>query len=142
MNCNQFENRMDRGQEPFAVNVERMAMENRNFRTALWTGCHLQMTLMCIPVCGEIGQEIHEDTDQFIRVEQGRAMVRLGKCKGQGSFQRNMCTGDAVFVPAGTWHNIINTGRSPLKVTSIYAPPKHPKGTVHRTKEEAERAEY
>ncbi|MEY8428319.1 cupin domain-containing protein [Lachnospiraceae bacterium 46-15] len=117
-------------------------MQNSNFRTAFWTGCHLQMTLMCIPPCGEIGLEIHEDTDQFIRVEQGKAMVKMGKCKEQLNFQQTLCMGDAVFIPAGTWHNIVNAGMHPLKVSSIYAPPNHPWGTIHQTKADADIEEY
>lgn len=100
------------------------------------------MTVMCIPPCGEIGLEIHEETDQFIRVEQGCAVVKMGECKRQLDFQQNMCRGDAVFVPAGTWHNVVNTGRIPLKVSVIYAPPNHPQGTIHISKADADREEY
>ena len=127
----------DYGSTPYMTNIEQEAAKNRNFRTALWTGCHLQMTLMCIPPCGEIGPEIHEDTDQLIRIEQGRAAVQMGKCEYRQDFYKNMCRGDAVFIPAGTWHNIINIGRTPLKVSSVYAPPHHPRGTVHPTKADA-----
>lgn len=130
----------DHGPEPFVVNIEQAACRNRNFRTALWTGHHLQLTLMCIPVGGEIGLEIHPDTDQFLRVEGGSGIVRMGFRKEQLQFQRRIGAGDAVFVPAGTWHNLINTGRCPLKLYSIYAPPKHPRGTVHRTKAIADAA--
>lgn len=124
----------DHGPNPYVANIEREAGENQNFRTAFWTGGYLQMTLMSIPTCGEIGVEIHEDTDQFIRVEQGKAVVKLGRCEQQLTFQQNMYEGDAIFVPAGTWHNIVNVGMKPLKVSSIYAPPHHPKGTIQRTK--------
>jgi mannose-6-phosphate isomerase-like protein (cupin superfamily) len=123
---------MDHGPKPYVINVEQMAAENENFREAVWTGRYLQMTLMSIPVCGEIGLENHQDTDQFIRVEQGSAVVKMGKCKGKPDFEKRMCSGDGVFVPAGTWHNIINTGKMPLKVSSIYAPPHHPRGTLQR----------
>ena len=99
------------------------------------------MTVMCIPPCGEIGLEVHSDTDQLIRVEQGTAAVKIGKCKNQLDFQQNICKGDAVFIPAGTWHNIVNTGRNVLKVSSVYAPPNHRRGTVHLTKADAEREE-
>ena len=71
----------DKGPEPFTVNIEQTAGKNRNFRTAVWTGDNLQMTVMCIPSGEEIGIEIHTDTDQFIRVEQGIAMVKQGKCR-------------------------------------------------------------
>jgi mannose-6-phosphate isomerase-like protein (cupin superfamily) len=126
---------MDRGPEPYVVNVERMAEGNQNFREAIWTGRYFQMTLMSIPVCGEIGLEVHPDTDQLIRVEQGNAVVNIGRCEDHMDFQKCMHCGDAVFVPAGTWHNVSNTGRTPLKVSSIYAPPHHPRGTVQRCAE-------
>lgn len=138
--CNR--SRIDWGPNPCVMDVERSSMQNKNFRTAIWTGSHMQMTVMCIPMYGEIGLEMHEDTDQFIRVEQGNAVVKMGTCRRQQEFQREIGRGDVVFVPAGTWHNITNVGRCPLKVSSIYAPPNHPRGTVHRTKEEAEREEY
>lgn len=141
MNCGYHTRQTDNGPNPYVGNIEQMAAKNQNFRTAIWTGYHLQMTLMCIPPCGEIGPEAHKETDQFIRVEQGNAVVKIGTCKNQLDFQQNICKGEAVFIPAGAWHNVINTGRSPLKVSSIYAPPNHPKGTIHRTREEAEREE-
>ena len=133
---------MDYGPAPYTADIRRMSIMNRNFRTAVWTGCHLQMTLMCIPVCSEIGIEMHDDTDQMIRVEQGRAIVKMGKCKYQMDFQRIVCCGEVIFVPAGTWHNVINDGRIPLKVSSVYAPPHHPRGTVHCTKADAEKEAY
>lgn len=128
--------------EPYVVNVCQKAEQNTNYRTEIWTGCYVQMTLMCIPVCSDIGLEIHEDTDQMIRIEQGMAMVKMGNCKDRLDFQNEVCKGDTIFVPAGTWHNVINTGRMPLKVSSVYAPPHHPAGTVQRTREEAEKARY
>ena len=135
--CNPCET--DHGPQPFSANIMRMARHNQNFRTAFWTGCHLQMTLMSIPPCGEIGVEMHPDTDQFIRVEEGKAIVCMGDCKDWLDIQCHLCPGDAIFVPCGTWHNIINIKNCPLKLSSIYAPPQHPKGTIHRTKEAAER---
>ena len=139
MNCRQCVFQTDKGPDPYVANIEQMAVRNPNFRTAIWTGCHMQMTIMSIPPCGEIGQEIHQDTDQLIRVEQGKAEVMIGKCEEKKDFHKFMCKGDAVFIPAGSWHNIINVGRIPLMLSSVYALPHHPRGTVHRTKEEAER---
>ena len=139
MNHNTCMGKSDYGPNPYVANIEEMAKENTNFRTAIWTGCYLQMTLMSIPVCGDVGVEIHEDTDQFIRVEQGIAMVRMGECKESLQFKCQICQGEGVFIPLGTWHNIINIGKCPLKLSSIYAPPHHKKGTIHRTKEIAER---
>lgn len=130
---------MDHGPNPYVINIGQAALQNPNFRTAVWTGCHLQMTVMCIPPCGEIGLEVHGDTDQLIRVEQGTAAVKIGKCAEKTDYQQNMCKGDVVFIPAGTWHNVVNTGRNALKISSVYAPPNHPRGTVHFTKADAER---
>ncbi len=142
MNTNYFGAQTDFGPKPYVTNVAQKAMKNTNYRTALWTGCYAQMTLMCIPVCSDIGLEIHEDTDQFIRIEQGMAMVKMGECKSRLDFQAKACMGDTVFVPAGTWHNVINIGKIPLKVSAVYAPPHHPAGTVQHTREDAERAHY
>lgn len=142
MNCDYSRRRTDCGPEPCVRNVEKSTIQNQNFRTAVWTGCNMQMTLMCIPGHGEIGLEIHEDTDQFIRVEQGRAVVKMGTSQRQLEFQKEIGKGDVVFVPAGTWHNVINVVNCPLKASVIYAPPHHPWGTIHRTKEEAEREVY
>ena len=136
------EKNVDYGGRSYVTNVEQVSVKNTNFRTTVWTGSHLQMTVMCIPPCGEIGLEIHPETDQFIRVEQGKALAQIGECKCCLDFEQTMCQGDAVFIPAGMWHNVINLEKTPLKVSVIYAPPNHPKGTVHRTKEEADRAEY
>ena len=128
----------DYGGEPFLFNLHHAALMNENFRTTLWTGRNLQLTLMSIPVCGDIGSEMHEDVDQLIRVECGRAKVYLGTCRG--NLREPICAeeGDAILVPAGTWHNVVNVGRCPLKLYSIYAPPQHPCGTVHTTKRDAE----
>ena len=138
MNCNDFETQTDFGPQPYVTNVMQKASKNTDFRTALWTGCHAQMTLMSIPVCSEIGLELHEDTEQLIRVEQGMALVEMGECRNRMDFQVKAGVGDTIFVPMGVWHNIVNIGRIPLKVSSVYAPPHHPAGTVQHRKEEAE----
>ena len=141
MKFDSFTGQADYGPNPYVVHVGQMAMRNPNFRTALWTGEYMQMTLMNIPVRGEIGSEIHEDTDQMIRVEQGIGLVTMGADKDNPDFKQRDMQGDTIFVPAGTWHNIVNAGRIPLRLTSIYAPPHHPRGTIHRTKEEAQKEE-
>ena len=123
------------------TNINEATRLNNNFRTALWTGKHLQLTLMCIPVRGEIGLECHPNLDQFLRIEQGQGIVKMGDRKDDLCFQEKVCDDYAIIIPAGTWHNLINTGNVPIKLYSIYAPPQHPYGTVHRTKEEAEAAE-
>lgn len=131
----------DYGPEPFVIDIDQATKQNTNYRTALWTGKHLQLTLMSINPGEDIGLEIHPDTDQFLRVEQGQGLVQMGNSKDNLNFQRRVGDGYAIFIPAGTWHNVINTGNMPLKLYSIYAPPNHPKGTVHRTKADAMAAE-
>lgn len=146
MNRNRYGNRIplirDYGDEPLIVNIDRLTKINPNYRTALWTGKHLQVTLMSIPVRGDIGLEMHPNTDQFIRIESGRALVLMGNSKNNLNYREQVDGNYAAIVPAGTWHNIINAGNTPLKVYSIYAPPHHPFGTVHKTKDEAERRGY
>lgn len=127
----------DHGPEPFVINIDHATKQNNTFRTALWTGNHLQLTLMSINPGEDIGLEIHPNIDQFLRVEQGKGIVRMGKNRDNLDFERRVGDGWAIFVPAGTWHNVINTGHFPLKLYSIYAPPQHPKGTVHQTKADA-----
>ena len=127
-------NYMDRGPQPFITDICQAARDNPNYRTTLWTGKHLQLTLMCIPAGGEIGLEAHPNTDQFLRVESGSCLVMMGPQKNALQCRRRVQSGCAIFVPAGTWHNVVNTGRCPLKLSSIYAPPEHPHGTVHATK--------
>ncbi len=134
-------NQSDFGPEPYVINIERVTEENRNFRTTLWTGSHLQLTVMSIPRGGEIGLENHPNLDQFLRIEEGRGIVKMGRNQNNLDFQRPVGDGTAIIIPAGTWHNLINTGSRPIKLYSIYAPPQHPRGTVHRTKEEAEEDE-
>lgn len=132
----------DYGGCPYVGDIPRLSASNKNFRTAIWTGSSLQMTLMNLPPQGEIGLEMHRDVDQLLRVEQGVAIVRMGMCRERLDTQYTVRCGDAIFVPAGTWHNVVNTGRMPLKLSSVYAPPNHPRGTIHRTKADAEREEY
>ena len=131
----------DYGPEPFVVNIEEVTKQNNTFRTALWTGKHLQLTLMSIPVGEDIGLEIHPNLDQFIRIEEGQGVVKMGDSKQNLNFQRQVYNDFAFIIPAGKWHNLINTGNTPIKLYSIYAPPKHPPGTVHKTKADAEAAE-
>jgi len=90
----------------------------------------------------DIGLEMHPDVDQFIRIEQGRALVQMGDSKSNLNYKKIAADDDAILIPAGKWHNITNTGTTPLKLYSLYAPPEHPKGTVHRTKSEAEQAHH
>lgn len=129
----------DYGPNPFVVNIEEATIQNNTFRTALWTGKYLQLTLMSINAGEDIGLEIHRDHDQFIRIEEGQGLVKMGDSKDNLNFQRKVYDDFVILIPAGKWHNLINTGYKPLKLYSIYAPPEHPRDTVHRTKEEAEK---
>ena len=132
----------DFGAEPTVLNIEAYTLTNSNFRTALWTGTKLQTTVMTIPVGGDVGLEKHPDTDQFLRIEEGKAQVVMGDTEQSLTFVKTAEKDFAIFVPAGKWHNIINTGDKPLKLYSIYSPVEHPHGTVHLTQEDAEEAEH
>lgn len=131
---------IDNGPAPFVANIETNTLENTNYRTTLWTGSNLQVTLMSIDPGHDIGLEVHETHDQFLRIEQGQATVSMGPAADQLKiWQAN--NNDAIIVPAGTWHNLVSSGDAPLKVYSIYAPPQHLHGTVHVTKEDADKSE-
>ena len=131
----------DMGGTPAVINIHKETCSNTYFRKAIWTGEHLQVTVMSIPAGGEIGLEMHEDTDQLIRVEYGIASVFMGKTKQEVKFIGNADPNFAILVPAGYYHNVINNQNTPLKVYSVYAPPKHPFGTIHKTKFDADLAE-
>jgi mannose-6-phosphate isomerase-like protein (cupin superfamily) len=96
---------------------------------------------MSINVGEDIGLEIHPNVDQFLRIEQGQGVVQMGKRKDHLNFVQKVYDDFAIMIPAGTWHNVTNTGNTPLKLYSIYAPPQHPSGTVHLTKAQALAAE-
>jgi mannose-6-phosphate isomerase-like protein (cupin superfamily) len=132
----------DRGPHPHVVDIEKATLENRNYRTTAWTGKYLQMTLMSIAPGHDIGLEVHHDHDQFLRVESGRARVQMGPARDNLSFDREVGEDWAILVPAGSWHNVTNIGDTPLQVYSLYGPPEHAHGTVHKTKEEADAAEH
>ena len=121
--------------------IERDTEENATFRTVKFTGVHEQLTVMSIPQGGEIGKEVHADTDQFLRVEQGRGRVEFGRTEDAVDETHDVGDGWAIVVPQGVWHNVVNTGDGDLKLYSIYAPPHHPDGTVHATKADAMAAE-
>ncbi|MFZ7132485.1 MAG: cupin domain-containing protein [Eubacteriales bacterium] len=131
----------DYGPNPFVVNIDKATKQNNNYRTALWTGDHLQLTLMSIDPGEDIGLEIHPHLDQFIRIEAGQGMVEMGDTKENLNFRSTVYEDFAFIIPAGKWHNLVNTGNKPLKLYSIYAPPQHPHGTVHKTKVDAQASE-
>lgn len=122
--------------------IEDATRTNETFRTVLFTGRHLQMTVMRLQPGEEIGLEMHDDLDQFIRIEEGRARVTFGPSKDQVAETHDVEDDWAVIIPGGTWHNVTNTGDGDLRLYSLYTPPEHPEGTVHRTKAEADAAEH
>lgn len=122
--------------------IEKATLANDTFRTVLFTGERLQMTVMCLQPGEEIGVEKHGHLDQFIRIEQGSGQVLMGSSKDDLSEVRDVEDDWAAIVPGGTWHNVVNTGSGPLRLYSIYAPPEHPEGTVQQTKAEADAAEH
>lgn len=127
----------DYGPNPFIVDISKATLNNDTFRTALWSGNHLQLTLMCIPAGEDIGLEVHPNVDQFLRIESGQGLVQMGESRDRLNFVQPVYDDYAVFIPAGTWHNVTNTSNKPLQLYSIYAPPNHPRGTVHQTKADA-----
>lgn len=132
----------DHGPAPFVVDIESVTVDNATFRTTVWTGEHLQMTVMSIPPGGEIGLEVHEDGDQFLRVEAGYGRVQMGPTEHDLNFDREVGPDEVILVPAGSWHNVSTVGDEPLKLYALYGPPEHPHGTVHDTKAEADADEH
>lgn len=131
----------DYGPNPIVINIEDATKQNNTFRTALWTGENLQVTLMSIDIGDDIGLEIHTVGDQFIRIEDGDALVQMGDTQYNLNFEKKISSDYAIMIPSGKWHNVINIGNRPLKLYAIYAPPEHPKNTVHPTKADAKAAE-
>jgi len=118
--------------------IEKATLDNDYFRQVLFTGEHLQLVVMCLQPGEEIGNEVHPTVDQFFRIEEGKARFVFN-----GKEEHLAHASDAVVVPAGTYHNVINTSSTQsLRLYTIYTPPQHPDGTVHKTKAEAEAAEH
>ena len=122
--------------------IERATLENETFRTVLYTGGHVQLTVMRLGPGEDIGREAHPHLDQFLRIESGSGRVEFGRTEDAVEETHDVADDWAIIVPAGVWHNLVNTGEGDLKLYSIYAPPEHPDGTVHRTKADAEAAEH
>lgn len=116
----------------FIINIEKETLANEDYRRVLYTTTHSQLVLMSLLPGEEIGEEVHE-LDQFIRIEEGNAKVVLD---GEST---DLASDDAVVIPSGTRHNVINTGDNKLKIYTIYSPPEHEDGVVERTKAEADK---
>ena len=127
----------DVGPQPQSFDLEQATLDNPDYRAVAWSGKYLQLTLMSIPVGGDIGLEAHPETDQFLRLDGGRGRVQMGPAKDRLDFERDVEDGWAVFVPAGTWHNITNIGDEPMQLYAVYAPVHHAAGTVHHTAADA-----
>ena len=119
----------------FIGDIEALTLGNDDFRRVVYTGKEMQLVLMTLGPGEEIGEEVHEDRDQFFRVEGGTGEVTIDGRKTK------IEDATAIVVPAGARHNVKNTGTEPLKLYTIYAPPEHAEGTVHRTRGDAERSE-
>jgi mannose-6-phosphate isomerase-like protein (cupin superfamily) len=117
----------------YVDNIEDVTKANQDFRRVVYTGRNLQLVLMTLPPGCDIGEEVHEDRDQFFRIEEGEGEIHIDGVA-------NRVEDDfAVIVPAGARHNVVNTGSGPLQLYTIYGPPEHKDGTVHADKEQAER---
>jgi mannose-6-phosphate isomerase-like protein (cupin superfamily) len=121
--------------------IEKVTKGNDNFRTVVFTGGHVQLTVMRLGPGEDIGAEAHPHLDQFLRIEQGRGRVEFGETRETMTESHALEEDWAIIVPAGVWHNVINTGGDDLKLYSLYSPPEHAAGTVHVTKADAEAAE-
>ena len=130
----------DDGPQPNAFDIETATKENTVYRSVAWTGKYLQVTLMSIPVGSSVGLEVHPETDQFLRVDAGSGVCRMGPSETELA-HTDVTDGWAIQVPAGTWHDVVNTGEEPLQLYAIYAPSHHAQGTVHETAEAAEKDE-
>ena len=131
----------DNGPRPNAFDIETATRENENYRAVAWTGKYLQVTLMSIPVGESIGLEVHPDTDQFLRLDAGRGRCVMGPAKDRLDFEQEVSDGWSIQVPAGSWHDVVNTGDEPLRLYAIYAPVHHAPGIVQRSSADAERDE-
>lgn len=119
----------------FVEDIEDLTEGNKDFRRVLYTGKHLQLVLMALQPGEDIGEEVHEDHDQFFRVEKGKGEVWID------GVRTKIKSDDAIIVPAGARHNVINTGEKSLKLYTLYGPPDHKDGVVHKTKADAQAAE-
>lgn len=116
----------------YIANIEQLTVENALFRKVLYTGKNIQLVLMSLRPGEEIGEEVHDDRDQFFRVESGEGEVWIDGKKNP------IRDDDAIIVPAGSRHNVVNTGKQPLQLYTLYGPPEHVDGTIHETKQDAE----
>ena len=131
----------DPGPKPNVFDIEKATVENDNYRATVWTGKYLQVTLMSIPPGSSIGLEVHPETDQFLRLEAGTGRCVMGPSEDELDFQQDVEDDWSIQVPAGMWHDVINTGNEPLRLYAVYAPVHHAQGIVQATADDAEKDE-
>lgn len=131
----------DTGPQPSVFDLEAETTQNTTYRTVAWSGTYLQVTLMSIEPGASIGLETHPQTDQFLRLDAGTGRVVMGPSEDEMTFTQDVSDGWAIMIPAGTWHDVINTGSEPLRLYAIYAPVHHAAGKVQPTSADAERDE-
>lgn len=131
----------DIGPEPSVFDLETATTQNSAYRTVAWSGKYLQVTLMSIEPGASIGLETHPNTDQFLRLDAGTGRVVMGPAQDEVTFTQDVSDGWAIMIPAGTWHDVINTGSEPMRLYAIYAPVHHASGKVQATAQDAERDE-
>lgn len=127
----------DHGKEPYVIDIEKATLDNENYRTTLWTGSKIQLTVMTIQPGDDIGLEVHEGIDQFLRVEEGKGLCQMGPSEDNLNVEIEVTDDSGIFVPADMWHNVTNIGDTPLKLYTIYGGPDHLPGTVHPTHQDA-----
>ena len=128
----------DNGPKPSAFDIETETKANENYRAVAWSGKYLQVTLMSIPVGESIGLEQHPETDQFMRIDAGQGKAVMGDSADDLDFTQEVSDGWSIMVPAGKWHDVINTGDEPLQLYTVYAPVHHAAGIVQATAKDAE----
>ena len=131
----------DLGPKQDSFDLERATVENGEYRRIAWSGRFLQVSLMSIEPGSSIGLEVHPETDQFIRLDAGQGVAKMGPSEDQLDWEQAVSDGWCVMVPAGMWHDIVNTGDDPMHLYTVYAPVHHAAGIVHPTSDDAERAE-
>ena len=127
----------DHGKEPLVLDIEATTKDNENYRTTLWTGDKIQLTVMSIKPGDDIGLEVHHGIEQFLRIEAGTGVCKMGPSEQELTFEQPVKADDAIFVPADFWHNVEKTKDVNLKLYTIYGGPDHVAGTVHPTHDDA-----
>lgn len=132
----------DKGEQPWVFDIRSATLDNEHYRNTRWTGQFFQMVLMSLEPGEVIDLEVHNDHDQFFRVEAGTARVLMGESAENLDFEANAGPGYGIMIPAGFWHQVENIGDTALKVYTFYAPSEHPAGTVHARYEDTEGYEH